>query len=240
MSPPDFIECYPNALDPLLCAAAIEQFELSGQIQRGATGGGVDAAMKDSWDIDISQRPDWAEVRTAIETAAFRCVVQYVMKYRYTLLAPIALKRKDALTGELQSLRAEDMDALSARELHSLLIHAFRPGGLNLQKYLAGIGGYPYWHCEHYPRLHDATPLSRVLLYSLYLNDTFEQGETEFYYQQRKIKPATGSLLIAPAFFTHTHRGNRPQGGDKYIATSWILFQEAEQMFGAASVLRHS
>jgi len=27
MSHPDFIECYPNALDPLLCAAVIEQFE---------------------------------------------------------------------------------------------------------------------------------------------------------------------------------------------------------------------
>ena len=39
--------------------------------------------------------------------------------------------------------------------------------------------------------------------------------------------------LIAPAAFTHTHRGNRPLGGDKYIATSWILFQRAEQIFGS-------
>ena len=44
--------------------------------------------------------------------------------------------------------------------------------------------------------------------------------------------PKAGSLLIAPAAFTHTHRGNRPVGGDKYIATSWILFQRAEQIFG--------
>ena len=27
-------------------------------------------------------------------------------------------------------------------------------------------------------------------------------------------------------------RGNRPERGDKYIATSWILFQRAEQIFG--------
>ena len=40
--------------------------------------------------------------------------------------------------------------------------------------------------------------------------------------------PRTGSLLFAPAAFTHTHRGNVPKGGDKYIATSWVLFQRAE------------
>ena len=45
---------------------------------------------------------------------------------------------------------------------------------------------------------------------------------------RRKIVPRTGSLLIAPAAFTHTHRGNVPKGGDKYIATSWVLFQRAE------------
>jgi len=47
-------------------------------------------------------------------------------------------------------------------------------------------------------------------------------------------------VLIAPAFFTHTHRGNRPQGGDKYIATSWILFQQAERLFGSGSAPRQS
>lgn len=42
--------------------------------------------------------------------------------------------------------------------------------------------------------------------------------------------PQAGALLIAPAGFTHTHRGNRPIGGDKYIATSWILFRRAEEL----------
>ncbi len=44
--------------------------------------------------------------------------------------------------------------------------------------------------------------------------------------------PKTGSLLIAPSAFTHTHRGNTPASGDKYIATSWILFQRAEKLYG--------
>jgi hypothetical protein len=69
-------------------------------------------------------------------------------------------------------------------------------------------------------------------LWTIYLNDVPESGETEFFYQRRLIRPQAGSLLVAPAGFTHTHRGNTPKGGDKYIATSWVLFQRAEQIFG--------
>ena len=59
------------------------------------------------------------------------------------------------------------------------------------------------------------------------------EGETEFFYQRKKVIPKAGSVLIAPTAFTHTHRGNRPSGGDKYIATSWILFNRAEQIYGS-------
>ena len=51
-------------------------------------------------------------------------------------------------------------------------------------------------------------------------------------FQGRKVKPETGMLLLAPTAFTHTHRGNRPKNGDKFIATSWILFQRADVLFG--------
>ena len=63
------------------------------------------------------------------------------------------------------------------------------------------------------------------------ITSRFGDGETEFFFQNRRIAPKTGSLLLAPAVFTHTHRGNRPTGGDKYIATSWILFQPAEKLY---------
>jgi hypothetical protein len=90
-----------------------------------------------------------------------------------------------------------------------------------------------YWHCELYPspQPDHADSLHRVVLWTIYLNDDFDEGETEFLYQRRKIVPKTGSLLIAPTAFTHTHRGNRPKRGDKYVATSWILFRRAEAMY---------
>lgn len=50
--------------------------------------------------------------------------------------------------------------------------------------------------------------------------------------RQPNIAARTGSLPLAPTAFTHTHRGNRPQGGDKYIATSWVLFQPATKLYG--------
>ena len=44
----------------------------------------------------------------------------------------------------------------------------------------------------------------------LYLNTlTDEQnGETEFLHQEKRIQPKENTMLIWPAGFTHTHRGN--------------------------------
>jgi hypothetical protein len=56
------------------------------------------------------------------------------------------------------------------------------------------------------------------------LNDNFEAGETEFLYQQYRYKPKMGDVIIFPAAFTHTHRGNPPIGGTKYIITGWLEY----------------
>ena len=117
-------------------------------------------------------------------------------------------------------------------ELEELMDAVLRPGTVNLQRYRADRGGYPQWHCEHYPRDPRAESLHRTLLWTLYLNDGFAGGETEFFHQARTIVPKTGALLIAPAAFTHTHRGNVPRHAHKYIATGWVLFRRAEQLFG--------
>lgn len=227
----DFIEVYPAALEPGLCAGIIRQFEASGQATRGRVGSGVDTTLKDSWDIEITGRPEWQAAHDAIQQAAFRGLADYVRKYRYTLLAPLSIKFKDPATGTVTALDHDSLVTLPPERYLQALAYAFRPGNLNLQKYLADQGGYPYWHCEHYPRAGSVDPLHRVLLYTVYLNEGFAEGETEFYYQRRRIVPRTGDLLIAPAFFTHTHRGNRPRGKDKYIATSWVLFNPAERLF---------
>lgn len=82
--------------------------------------------------------------------------------------------------------------------------------------------GYHVWHCES-----DSADRSRRLsAYILYLNDVEEGGETEFLYLSRRIKPKAGRLVIFPAGYVHTHRGNPPLTGEKYILTGWLEFME--------------
>lgn len=229
----DFIEVYDGALDAATCAALIGRFERSGEARRGATGGGVDLALKDSWDIRISGSAAWRDAEQALNLAVFRGLAAYVRKYRYALIAPFSLKLPDG-SGALRAIDHASFDTLDDAAVGKLLMAVLRPGAINLQKYLADVGGYPYWHCEHYPKDASAETLHRTLLWTIYLNDGFGEGETEFFYQQRRIVPKAGSLLVAPTAFTHTHRGNRPRGGDKYIATSWVLFQRAEVLYRSA------
>ena len=228
----DFIEIYDGALSRDTCAQLVAAFEASGAAVPGRVGGGVLPELKDSRDIQISGQPEWRDAENALNNAVFAGLLAYLRKYRYALIAPLMLQVTGA-DGKPRRIAAEDFDAMDDAALANLVRTVLRPGAINLQRYTAGQGGYPYWHCELYPRDAGAETLHRHVLWTLYLNDGFEAGETEFIYQQRKIAPRAGSLLIAPAAFTHTHRGNRPEGGDKYIATSWILFQRAEALFAS-------
>lgn len=229
--PDDFIELYPGAIASERCRAIVDRFEASERQREGRVGGGVFPDLKRSTDIAISGLPEWQDVALELGNAAFRGMIAYLRRYPSALISPLMLERPDGEGGR-RRLVAEDVATMPEAELAKIAARVFRPGAINLQRYRAGEGGYPYWHCELYPRGGDATTLHRHLLWTIYLNQDFSAGETEFLHQSRKVAPQTGALLIAPTAFTHTHRGNRPEGGDKYIATSWILFQPAERMLG--------
>jgi hypothetical protein len=216
----DFIEIFPDALPRDTCAAIVRNLQRSDALQPGRVGGGVFPELKHSRDLSITGKPDWADVEQALNQAVFAGL----------LVAPLMLQHAGD-DGRPRRLLADDIATMADDALAPLLAQCLRPGAINLQWYRAGEGGYPYWHCELHPRDAAAETLHRHLLWTLYLNEGFGEGETEFLFQQRRIVPRTGTLLIAPTAFTHTHRGNRPQGGDKFIATSWILFQRAEALF---------
>lgn len=81
-------------------------------------------------------------------------------------------------------------------------------------------GGYHVWHYE------SSSPDSalRELVWAIYLNDIEDgEGETEFLYQKRRIKPSVGTVVIWPAGMTHVHRGNPVYTRPKYILTGWFL-----------------
>jgi len=90
-----------------------------------------------------------------------------------------------------------------------------------VQKTPVGIGAaYHTWHSEAMKR----ESSNRILTWVLYLNDVEDGGETEFLYIPKRIKPKTGTLVIWPVGFTHTHRGNQPLSNTKYIMTGWVEF----------------
>ncbi|MCZ8114529.1 2OG-Fe(II) oxygenase [Silanimonas sp.] len=230
---PDFIEVYEGLIDPAWCAALCRRFDAANHVD-GRVGGGVFPDMKKSRDLEITGRADWNDVSATLMGAVLKALMAYLRTYPHTIVAPLMLEHRPADGGPARRLGAEDLAAMDDNSLLGLVQQLLRPGSINLQRYTAGEGGYPYWHCELYPRDANSETLHRTLLWTIYLNDAFDEGETEFLYQRRKVVPKTGSVLIAPTAFTHTHRGNRPVGGDKYIATSWILFNRAEAIFGRA------
>ena len=94
--------------------------------------------------------------------------------------------------------------------------NVFEFTALKLQKTLP-TEGYHIWHLEHSPMQMDS---NRAFVFSIYLNDVEEGGETEFLHFSKRVKPTTGRIVIWPAAFPYLHRGNPPLSGEKYILTS--------------------
>jgi hypothetical protein len=89
---------------------------------------------------------------------------------------------------------------------------------IKMKKIVPG-GGFHQWHYEAL-----GEDSKRKIVIQLYMNDIDEAGETEFLYQNTRIIPKKNKLLIWPADWTHTHRGNPPIGTtDKYILTTWLV-----------------
>ena len=89
---------------------------------------------------------------------------------------------------------------------------------LKIQKTLPKQG-YHVWHIEHGSAFEMQ---SRAFVFTIYLNDVKEGGETEFLHFSKRVKPKAGRIVIWPSGFPYVHRGNPPLSNDKYILTSWL------------------
>lgn len=229
---PDFIEVIDGALDAALCRELIDTFETSPHRRPGRTGGGVDTSKKISTDLPMSDHPQYRELIHRISAATSRHLVDYFRRHHFALIAPLALTVRNPANGQPTPLTDDNWPQLGEPKAAEFMQTLYRLGALQAQKYDKGVGNYAYWHCEVYPQAPHNEALHRTLLYMYYLNDVAEGGETDFFYQQRSIQPKAGRMVIAPAYFTHTHRGRVPVSNDKYILTSWVLLQRAETLYG--------
>ena len=97
---------------------------------------------------------------------------------------------------------------------------------INVQYYKPGAG-FKKWHTERdnpqYPFV------NRHLAFMTFLTDVEDGGETEFYYQQIKIRPEKGLTLMWGVDWTFTHRGIVSPTQEKYITTGWLSFKDREK-----------
>lgn len=105
------------------------------------------------------------------------------------------------------------------RERYPYFKGPFKDMGYNIQRTLPGE--YYHWHIDG--GSHEFSQRQLVIIW--YLNDVEDPGgETEFLFQDIKIKPQEGKMLLFPPFWTHEHRGVKLEKGVKYIATTWLTF----------------
>lgn len=194
----NFIEVYNNAVSKEDCEKIIEHFKLvtdSGLSITRQSKEGTAKLIKDTDMYDLTQTSDLLPPQS-ITSANDKWVFQTF---------------KDAFWNCYNNyITKYDLTQTSAHALD---------GYVKIQKTAPGQG-YHVWHWEQDSVTHG----HRLLLVMLYLNDVDEGGETEFLYQGVRVKPKQGSLMICPASFTHTHRGNPPLIGEKYVMNTWAVY----------------
>ena len=108
---------------------------------------------------------------------------------------------------------------LEFREAYPYFKGPFKDMGYGIQRYQPGE--HYHWHIDG--GSHDFSHRQLVAIW--YLNDVEGPGgETEFLFQNIKIKPEQGKLILFPPFWTHEHRAVTLEKGLKYIATTWVVF----------------
>ena len=92
-------------------------------------------------------------------------------------------------------------------------------GTFNLQRYQSG---------QHFQSMHtersSLDDLHRIFAWMTYLNDVEDGGGTYFEHYDLRVKPSTGKTLIWPAEWTHAHKGEILNKGNKYIVTGRMHF----------------
>ena len=121
------------------------------------------------------------------------------------------------LDGEL--FRSLSLAIKEFREHFPYFKGPFKDMGYGIQR--TRPGEYYHWHIDG--GSHEFSQRQLVAIW--YLNDVpGPGGETEFLYQNVKVKPEAGKLVLFPPFWTHEHRGVELKQGVKYIATTWVVF----------------
>ena len=196
----NFIGIFPDAVSKEYCEKVIQWFEYnktSGLTVDRQKHEKIKKTLKDSEMYFIENTHDQldAKERTVLET-------NFEILQDFNVPVGKCYKEYTKKYGVLDSLGFHKLSA-------SVKIQKYQPSQ-----------GYHVWHCD----TTDPTSSRRIIVCMLYLNNVEEAGETEFLYQSKRIKPQQGTMMLFPSTWTHTHRGNPPLKGTKYIVNTWLEF----------------
>ena len=190
----DFIGVFDNFMDEKICDSMIEGFK---------------------------QQQDFNKVYSRVESDGARSNMKKDLSTTVGLENFIYLFKENtpglfsAAMNNILTLYVKETDILSFISLEELHWKPFK-----LQK-TSPSGGYHVWHVEQNASSFNMS--TRVLVFTVYLNDIEEGGETEFLFQNQRCAAKKGRVCIFPAGFPYVHRGNPPLKEDKYIATGWFV-----------------
>lgn len=68
----------------------------------------------------------------------------------------------------------------------------------------------------------------RAVACLLYLSDVKEEGYTEFYHQNLKVRPEAGKIVVFPPYWTHLHRGVSPATETKYTMSFFWAYLDGK------------
>ena len=200
-----FIWSKEKALSKTFCKRLITKFKKDEKKYQGQIGNGrVDKKMKDSMDTFISGRETWEEEDEVLFQSLADSTEPYIEHLTKALDLECFEKLGNIITDISPYLTGDHHDT-----------------GYQIQETVPG-GYYDWHHDARLDQTQDYGACTRVFTYIWYLNDNFDEGETEFY-DGTLVEPETGKLVIFPATWTFYHRGRTPVGGNKYICTGWIL-----------------
>ena len=189
----NFIYRRENALSPSLCRSFIETFETDTENQK-----------KGSVNVRGEVIDDYAGKQSTDISFDPRDLNRPRWKFLLSeLINVLELGKRDYIQHFYRG-----MEVIDPFEIN----HTF-----NIQRYLPGEG-YSQYHCERA----GLTTGERMGVWMIYLNDIYDRGWTEFYYQQHFEKAEAGKLVIWPTDFTHLHRGIISHTETKYVITGWF------------------
>ncbi len=203
-----------TSLSEDLCEEIMYKHSIEPGKSPGSTFGGVMTDVKDTVDYCIMDDPNWSRIRETLISELLNNIHIYVSKLD-TVMYHSQPSSINNIKGNIKNNNFKELN------VNSLFFET-----LMVQKYQCKKGRYVYHqdgHCESNKR-------NRILTYIWYLNDVEEGGETQFW-DNYKIKPQKGKLVLFPAAWMYPHTGLMPISNDKYIITGWVYQNELNNSY---------